>query len=129
MEFVNNMAQEQWKEITLNNRDEYGEKAVIFAQRWAELMENRISSGEKLSDVWKECDKQAGKEIGTISGFQYTWARNTLFSVWKYGQMLRYVDYLDEQKKNKQEEDEFRIVTFIRKFFNKILWKRSDTTI
>ena len=75
---------EDWKENSL-----HGNAPVVFrfAERWADLMEERIESGERLEDIAKETSHKADTE--GITGFMYVVAVNILSRCWVYGEELR----------------------------------------
>jgi hypothetical protein len=84
-----------WNEWIENNKDSYGSAVIRYAKAWAELMEERINSGEKLEDIAEETSQIADTE--GITGFMYGAAVSTLAGSWKYGEQLRRWHNLDTQ--------------------------------
>ena len=77
-------AYEEWKK---NNTDAYGSVIFRYAERWADMMEERIANGEKIEDIAKELSHKADTE--GITGFMYGCAVNILSQCWEYGEQLR----------------------------------------
>ena len=77
-------AYEEWK---ANNTDPYGLAIFRYAERWANMMEERITNGEKVEDIAKELSHKADTE--GITGFMYGCAVSILSQCWKYGEELR----------------------------------------
>lgn len=73
--------------VEVNSHDAYSNAVVTYAQRWADLMEASISSGERLVDVAKETSHKA--DTDGITGFMYGCAVNALSQLWEYGDELR----------------------------------------
>lgn len=84
MEIVN---QEHWQKWVDSNTDPYGSGVIRYAERWADLMEQKISTGKKLADIASETSHEADTE--GITGFMYGCAVQILSDVWKYGEDLR----------------------------------------
>lgn len=84
MEIVN---KEHWEKWVDNNTDPYGSAVVRYAERWADLMEQKINTGEKLVDIASKTSDEADTE--GITGFMYGYAVQVLSDVWKYGEDLR----------------------------------------
>lgn len=40
-----------WERAKAANTDPYGNAVLIYAERWADLMEQRMASGAKLEDI------------------------------------------------------------------------------
>ena len=77
-------AYEEWK---ANNTDPYGLAIFRYAERWANMMEEKIANGEKIDDVAKELSFKADTE--GITGFMYGCAVSILSECWEYGEELR----------------------------------------
>jgi hypothetical protein len=92
-----------WK---AKNDDPYGNACFVYAEHWAELLEQRISAagaadwkssahGEQvMRDVIKEHAKEASREADKrpgmgITGFMYGMAVSILAQCWLYGEELR----------------------------------------
>ena len=84
MKVKNIQTYEEWK---TNNTDAYGSAIFRYAERWANLMEERIANGEKIEDIAKELSHKADTE--GITGFMYGCAVNILSQCWEYGEQLR----------------------------------------
>jgi len=66
-----------WNEYVENNTDFYGKGIIEYAECWANLMETKIESGEKLEDIAYDTSLEADTE-----GI-------TLYKVWEHGEQLR----------------------------------------
>lgn len=77
-------AYEEWK---ANNTDPYGLAIFRYAERWADMMEEKIVNGEKIEDIAKELSFKADTE--GITGFMYGCAVSILSECWEYGEELR----------------------------------------
>ena len=74
---------EDWK---AKQKDGYGQAVFRYAERWADMMEDKISKGEEIKDVADKLSHDADTE-GT--GFMYGMAVNILTKCWKHGEELR----------------------------------------
>lgn len=61
--------------------------SVEYAQRWADLMEQKIAAGQKVTDIAEETSNEADTE--GITGLMYGYAVNLLSYFWEYGEDLR----------------------------------------
>lgn len=61
--------------------------SVEYAQRWADLMEQKIATGQKVADIAEETSNEADTE--GITGFMYGYAVSLLSYFWEYGEELR----------------------------------------
>lgn len=84
-----------WWEFVANNQDSYGNAAIRFTDRWARLMEWKMSQGVALEDCASEMSHLADNE--GITGFMYGCAVGILSHVWKHGEELRRWHNLDTQ--------------------------------
>lgn len=73
--------------VTVNSKDPYSNAVVRYAERWANLMEFRIASGDKIVDIADSTSREADTE--GITGFMYGCAVNVLSQLWEYGEELR----------------------------------------
>ena len=73
--------------VEINSNHPYSRCVIDYMIRWADMMEDRISKGEKISDIAKETSHEADTE--GITGFMYGCAVNILAQVWEYGEELR----------------------------------------
>lgn len=78
---------ELWKRCTDNNQDSYGKGINDYAERWANLMETRLASGESLADIALPTSFEA--DTDGITGFMFGAAVATLVEVWEHGAALR----------------------------------------
>lgn len=76
-----------WNEYVENNTDFYGKGIIEYAECWANLMETKIESGEKLEDIAYDTSLEADTE--GITGFMYGAAVVVLYKVWEHGEQLR----------------------------------------
>ena len=70
----------------------YGYTAVLFARRWAEEMERRLSgTALGVGDVAAAAERKVDRELGRwgITGFQYGMAVGLLSVCWERGEELR----------------------------------------
>ena len=81
---------EEWNEFVEKNKDPYGKAILIFANRWATLMEESMTNGfNSLTDKQIEnLSYKASDEVGGITGFMYGASIATLKNTWKYGKEL-----------------------------------------
>jgi len=77
-------AYDEWK---ANNTNPYGSAIFRYAEKWANLMEERLTKGEKIEDIAKELSHKADTE--GITGFMYGCAVSILSQCWEYGEELR----------------------------------------
>jgi hypothetical protein len=77
-------AYENWK---ANNTDPYGLAIFRYAERWANMMEERIANGEKIENIAETLSFKANEE--GITGFMYGCAVKILSECWEYGEELR----------------------------------------
>lgn len=90
-----------WKKSCDANTDGYGGAVMTYADRWARLMEVRMSKGERIADIADECSHLADAE--GITGFMYGCAVGILSKVWKHGEALRLWHNLNTQINNEGE--------------------------
>ena len=81
--------EKDWLEGRANNQDPYGNAVFVFAEKWANLMEEHVKTGKILTgDDIERYDHEACKGMG-LSGFMYGCAVACLSDVWIYGEELR----------------------------------------
>lgn len=78
---------QEWERSREANQDPYGRAVNDYAERWANIMEARMRSGEKLEDVAREASYEA--DTGGITGFMYGCAVLILSRCWEHGEQLR----------------------------------------
>ena len=84
--------EKEYKDWYDKNSDGYGRACFTYAERWAEMLENKIESSTE--DVMKVIVDNADKlshEADTegITGYMYGCAVSILSQCWKYGEYLR----------------------------------------
>jgi hypothetical protein len=84
-----------WDEFVAKNTDPYGAGVVKFAERWAKLMQVRMSDGAELKAIATQASRDADNE--GITGFMYGCAVSTLAQTWAHGEELRRWHNLDCQ--------------------------------
>lgn len=85
-----------WAKFVENNsKDSYSNGIVVFAERWARLMQQEIVNGAKLEDIATATSHDA--DIDGLTGFMYGCAVSTLAQCWKYGEQLRRWHNIDTQ--------------------------------
>jgi hypothetical protein len=92
---------EGWEKGLANNTDPYGRRCYTYAAAWADLMESRMASGERLEDIAKETSHEA--DTDGITGFMYGAAVSILSGVWEHGEQLRRWHNLDLQRGHEGE--------------------------
>ena len=93
MKFKN---EDGWNEtVEAQSGHPYGMAVMTYAQRWAEMMEERIANGERLDDIAKETSQEADKE--GITGFMYGCAVSILSQTWEHGEERRRWHNLETQ--------------------------------
>lgn len=79
-----------WHErYAANASEEYSKCVFDFAKEWAEEMEERIASGEKLEACAKDASHVVDRRGFGITGFMYGCAVETLAATWEHGEELR----------------------------------------
>lgn len=78
----------EWENIKKNNSDSYCKTTVLYAERWATLMEAKVAEGKALSlEVEKECASKATEGLVKTS-IQHSLAKKFLKRVWIHGDLL-----------------------------------------
>ncbi|MBO3789628.1 hypothetical protein P9G40_19180 [Bacillus velezensis] len=75
---------ESWKS---KNRCMYGLGIFNYVERWANLMENEIAKGAKVSDIAGKLSREADTE--GITGYMYGASVSILSQCWEHGDELR----------------------------------------
>lgn len=94
--------EEGWKKAVAANTDGYGGGIISFAERWARLMEGRMTNGDTLEACAEEASSLANNE--GITGFMYGRAVSILSQVWIHGEQLRRWHNLKTQIGNEGEK-------------------------
>ena len=77
-----------WNSWLANQKDDpYGVAIFAYAERWANLMETRMSDGSRLEDIAQQASHDA--DTDGITGFMYGAAVATLSKTWAHGEELR----------------------------------------
>ena len=92
----------KWDKGVENNQDPYGAACYRYAEKWADLMEARIISGESVADCADATSHEANTE--GITGFMYGCAVTILSHCWEHGETLRRWHNLDTQLGNEGEK-------------------------
>lgn len=85
-----------WDMAVKKNQDLYGAAVIRYAERWADLMEAQMQSGQPLAAIWKSSSHEADTE--GITGFMYGAAVSILAKVWEHGEDLRKLHNLYTQR-------------------------------
>lgn len=78
-----------------NNSDFYGSGIYRFAERWAEMMEERLATGKSIADIAGQTSHDSDTE--GITGVMYGCAVGVLAHFWEHGEELRRWHNLDTQ--------------------------------
>ena len=84
--------EKEYKDWYDKNSDGYGRACFTYAERWAEMLENKIeSSTEDAMKVIVDNADKLSHEADTegITGYMYGCAVSILSQCWKYGEYLR----------------------------------------
>lgn len=84
-----------WKKWVKANKDSYGKGVITYAERWADLMEAKMSEGSNLEKIAGDASHEADTE--GITGFMYGAAVNVLLTAWVHGEQLRKWHNLETQ--------------------------------
>lgn len=96
MRFKNEDAAKLWREGLENNRDPYGAEIYRYAERWADMMEERLCTpGAVVATIARQTGHDADTE--GITGFMYGAAVSILSQAWNHGEELRCWHNLDTQ--------------------------------
>jgi hypothetical protein len=87
--------QKVWDGWCANNQDPYGSGVVRFAERWAVLMQQKLTEGNSVSEIADDASREADTE--GITGFMYGCAVQMLAGCWVHGEELRRWHNLDTQ--------------------------------
>jgi hypothetical protein len=95
--------EDKWNNfVKINSGHAYSRGVVDFAERWANLMEERMNAdGLTVVDVAKKASHDA--DTDGLTGFMYGCAVSTLSETWEYGEDLRRWHNLDTQIRNEGE--------------------------
>ena len=83
------------------NPEPYWLGCFNFAERWANVMEEKMSNGEKLEDIAKQTSFDVADGI---TGFMYGMAVSILSQCWIHGEQLRQWHNLATQIHNEGEK-------------------------
>jgi hypothetical protein len=84
-----------WK---AKNRHPYSSCCFLYAEAWANAMEEAMQNGNELKDCWKKLSYEVNErpEFG-VTGFMYGMAVSILSHCWEHGELLRQYHNLDMQ--------------------------------
>lgn len=73
------------------NNDPYGRACFTYAERWAELLEEKINNYDNIMNCIVDNADRLGREADTegITGFMYGCAVSILSQCWEHGEYLR----------------------------------------
>lgn len=75
-------------ELRANNaKDAVGLGIINYAERWCNMMEERIANGESVTQAAAETEYAADTEL--ISGTMFGYSLNVLCRFWEHGEELR----------------------------------------
>lgn len=84
MNIINKASYEDWK---AKQTDGYGRTTFQYAEKWADMMEDEMTKGEKIKDIADRLSHEA--DVFDISGFMYGVAVQILTHHWVHGDALR----------------------------------------
>ena len=90
--------EKEYQEYVARNQDFYGKGVVDYSESWANLMEQKMASGAKITDIAKDASHEA--DTDGITGFMYGCAVKGLAHFWEHGEELRRWHNLDTQIKD-----------------------------
>lgn len=73
----------EWKS---NQKDFYSKGVVLYAERWAEIMENQLKLGIPVKESQNEASNKA--DVDGITGYMHSFALQALIKWWKFGNQL-----------------------------------------
>lgn len=79
-----------WESIK-GKPDAFMSKAVMFAERWVEKIENAVSAGESMGDAIDRCGRDAKREV--IDEYVYQAAVGLIYSCWEKGKADRFAEW------------------------------------
>ena len=94
MKISDEIAWKKWRDANMDGG--YGQAVIEYAERWANLVEDRTAGNEiLLESVVKQASHDADTE--GITGFMYGAAVSVLATSWAWGERLRKWHNLDTQ--------------------------------
>ena len=102
MKIVTEKNEEYQKYVEINSRDGYSLGMVKFTERWADLMEKRLSTGDELKDIAEAMSSKADTEGITV--FMYGCAVSALSHFWVHGESLRRWHNLNTQLRDEGQK-------------------------
>lgn len=69
------------------NQDLYGRMVILYAERWAEMMEQEMKNGMTVAEAAGKTRDMA--DTLNITGYMFGFALNVLGDFWEYGEELR----------------------------------------
>ncbi len=87
--------QNAWQDWVDNNKDFYSKGIIDYAERWANMMEEKMAEGMSLENIAKDTSHEA--DTDGITGYMYGTAVRVLATSWGYGDQLRRWHNLDMQ--------------------------------
>lgn len=91
MKITDEKAYKKYKKINIKNEDGSSDAnfsaIIMFTEKWADIMENKMSNGDRLEDIAEKCAYEANENIG-ITGLMFIVAIKQLISFWVYKELL-----------------------------------------
>lgn len=83
--------EKEYKDWYDKNKSPYGRACFTYAERWAELLEEKINKSDNIMNCIIENADKLGRKADTdgITGFMYGCAVSILSQCWEYGEYLR----------------------------------------
>ena len=88
--------------VTRNANDPYVKEIIQYSERWAELMEANLESGQAIPDMAEKSSATA--DTSEITGFMYDCAVSDLYRFWIHGEELRQWHNIKTQIGNEGEK-------------------------
>ncbi len=102
MKLIAGREEEYQKYVENYSKDGYSKAVVDYTERWAGLMEEKITQGAKVADIAKITSHDT--DTDGITGFMYGCAVQALANFWENGEELRRWHNLDTQIRDEGEK-------------------------
>lgn len=91
-----------YAELRANNtKDPFGLGIINYAERWCNMMEERIAKGESVAEAAAKTEYAADTDL--ISGTMFRYSLNVLCQFWEHGEELR--EWYDSKYSIAEETD------------------------
>lgn len=91
----------EWAQWVAKNTDPYGSGVIVYAERWARIMQAEMAAGKELEDIAESTSHDA--DVDGITGFMYGCAVSGLARMWAHGERLRRWHNLKTQLRDEGE--------------------------